>query len=499
MAGINISRMRPGAARPALSMILFAYVVFTGHARSEPAKDCDAKTPQAIYQAMKDKTNARKSYTATYHHSTYRGENREVYSKMRVTGKYIKSPALYWEKRLLVEASFPEQAGKGYQQCYSGAEDLTEVLMPGALRGLGVITMFPEDPKAYYINGENLKHKAIWNWLDKWDRMKRGGAMSATCQDLDGEIFWLLDIRGGPNSGPLYHHIRARIWVVQRFHFPRKFEVYAEGIKAPVIEYEFEEYALDAALAVKDVSFEGPAPGWQLVSPPGGKRLDGLKQEDPEFEGRQGPDKKAFVKMLDQALAQVKDYRTDMTVTLRYHRLRQYRESEFKGLNSGAFSNLIVHLEANYILLNAGEGFRIWRDPSRDGLLHVIPAGVYRVMGEQTFPLDDPRLFSPLGDNVTKLSFFAIRDELKARMKNARPIKTAYASHGESRGPWIEVTDKDPGAFMRPRVMRLLLDVRSHLPVRLDYRGYGDPHAFLTVKFENTGLNFKMKGSDFWK
>ena len=69
----------------------------------------------------------------------------------------VQEPAWYCDKRLWVQASFKEQAGEGFQECYTATEDMTNLLMPGALRLLGMIPMYPEDPKADYLNGEIVR------------------------------------------------------------------------------------------------------------------------------------------------------------------------------------------------------------------------------------------------------------------------------------------------------------------------------------------------------
>ena len=124
----------------------------------------------SAYTKLKQKTFSHNSYTAVYRHETYRGNRRQIYSRQRTSGRYLQEPAVYCLKRLAIEASFPEQAGAGYQECYRGKDDLTYLLMPGALRLVGVIKMFPEDPKSDYLNGENSKTGGVWTWFQKWDR-----------------------------------------------------------------------------------------------------------------------------------------------------------------------------------------------------------------------------------------------------------------------------------------------------------------------------------------
>ena len=468
-------------------------------ARTE-AGACGSLTPDQVYARLKQETFSHNTYTALYYQSTERGARHEVFVRGRLRGKYRQNPARWCEKRLSLEASFPEQAGPGTQECYSGQDDVDRLLMPGAYRVLGAIPMFPEDPKASYLNGENEKRIAVWKWFDNWDRMREGGRLAASCEQRRGKPTWVLTLVRGRNPDPLYHHQEVRIFVDPALWFPIRVETYAAQDPKPVMIYDFEEVKLDVPLSDNDLGFEGLAPRWNLVSVPGGPKLEALAQEEPSLKELPGLDPLGFAALLEQALAGVSDYATELTLELRYFRLRQARVDQFLYLKpSQAFSALTTHLETNYMLVNSGEGFRTVVDPARDRLLHVLPAGVYRVMGEQTFPTDDPRLFSALGDNLTELNFFFLRDELKQWLYSAQRIRVALAAYPEGKGPWLEITRPDPGIPAQPTVLRILLDDQTHLPLRLEYRGYDDAKGFLAIRFAKTQTNRGLKSQDLWK
>jgi hypothetical protein len=476
-----------------ISILLCAVVKVSG----APTRTCEDADPRLIYNTMKAEIASHRTYTATFSVISERGPRHRTYARYRVFGRYVREPARYCEKRLKMEASFPEQAGAGYQECYTEKDDMSRILMPGALRVLGVIPMYPEDPKADYINGENLKRAAVWEWFEGWDRLLEAGEIEAGCKDHGGEERLLITITGDPD--PVYGHDRVKIWADRETWFPVRVETCARGDEKPALVFEFEEVRLDVPLTDDDMEFEGLAPGWNLasVSIPEGPKLDGLETVEPKL-SEADFNARRFMDMLDKALSGVRDYETKMTVELRYGRLRQYREERFLFVRQGnAFSSLNTRLEANYILLNAGEGFRAVYDPARDGLLHVIPSGVYRVMGEQTFPLDDPRVFTAIGDNVTELNFFAIRDRLKKTLETSVETKAATAAYGKAKGPWIELAQKKKGVPKVPTVTRLLLDDMTRLPRRLEYRGYDDPRAYLAVTFDNTRVNLGVKKDGF--
>ncbi|HUT52219.1 MAG TPA: hypothetical protein VM658_02400 [bacterium] len=462
-----------------------------------PAGSCPKLSPEEIYARLKQETRSHQTYTAVFYHSTERGPKHEMYVHGRLSGKYLQAPAMWCEKRLELEASFPEQAGPGHQECYTAKDDMNRLLMTGAYRILGVITMFPEDPKASYLNGENMKNTAVWTWFKKWDRMREGGQLTARCSEYKGKPTWVLTIVRGTNPDPLYHHDEVRIFVDPDLWFPVRVETYVPDDSKPVVIYEFEEVKLDVGLTEADMTFEGLAPGWNLVPVPGGPALERLVQEEPKLQETPGLEPGSFLALLDRGLAATNDYTTDLTLELRYLRLRQYRQDQFQCLKTNrAFSAVTTHLETNYMLINSGEGFRTVYDPARDKLIHVLPAGMYRVMGEQTFPLNDPRLFSALGDDITDLNFFAIRDELKRRLDEARATKIGSAAYGALKGPWLEVTGQDLGIPAQPTVMRLMVDEKTRLPLRLEYRGYDDPRGYLTIRFSNTKINTGLKSED---
>jgi hypothetical protein len=483
-----------------LSLALMPRAGGAGASPDPGSSACEDLIPGQVYARLKNETLSHKTYTAVFFNSTERGKEHEIFVHNRVSGKYIQTPGMWCEKRLSLQASFPEQAGPGHQECYTASDDINRLLLPGAYRMLGIITMFPEDPKSSYLNGENMKRAAVWAWFDKWDRMMEGGQLKARCLERKGRPHWVLTIVRGRNPDPLYNHSEVHIWVDPELWFPIMVETYVPDDPKPVVIFDFEELHLDARLTEEDINFEGLAPRWNLVSVPEGPRLDKLAQEEPDIHDSPGLDQKRFMAMIEGALAELKDYTTEMTLELRYHRLRQYRRDGFNYIHQfKAFSSHTTHLETNYILLNSGEGFRTVYDPARDNMIHVLPAGIYRVMGEQTFPLDDPRLFSAMGDNIMDLNFFAILDELKRRLEGAEKTRVGLADYGDAKGPWIEFAIKDLRIPAYPTVMRILLDENTRLPLRLEYRGYDDPRGYLAIKFSNTRINTGLKSKDLWR
>jgi outer membrane lipoprotein-sorting protein len=482
----------PVRKRPALAgtiVVLWMALMIVFAAGSADAA-CPEMTPEQAYQRLKKEVLSRKSYTATYSYASERGADHEIYSRRKTTGRYLKDPARYCEKRLSMDASFKEQAGRGFQECYTGEDDITRLLLPGPLRLIGLVPLYPEDPKADYLNGENLKRSAVWTWFDKWDRMMKGGGLETECKEEGGASRLVLTIERGRVPDPVYNHDKAIIWINTETWFPVKVEYYVPGDPRPVLSYVFEEVRLDVPLTDKEMSFEGSAPKWSLISFPERPELNNINAEQPKLSRQGEQDKNSILEMLGGALEKIQDYATKMTVTLRYRRLRQVREEDFRYVReSGAFFVTTRELKANYVMPSGGPGFKMAYNPEVSPLIHIIPAGVFKNIGAQSFPPDDPRLFSAIGDSVTRLNFFAVKEELERRLKAAVRVRTVRAVYNGSSGPWIEVSEDDMGIPKRPTVMRLLLDGNTNLPLILEYRGYDDPDAFLSVRFEGTEVN----------
>jgi hypothetical protein len=193
---------------------------------------------------------------------------------------------------------------------------------------------------------------------------------------------------------------------------------------------------------------------------------------------------------LNQALAPIKDYSVTMNTRFRFHRLRLLKQDRYSFLAAEhAFKVETVSLAANYILLGSSAGSRMFYVPSRDPLIHLFPGGVYKVMGEQTFTRDDPRLFSSLGDNVQDLDFFTIRDRIQAKLASATVATSRSASPA---GILLELNTKVPAGPREPKIMRVLLDPQTFLPLQVGFRNYDDPQAFCQVEFSALKTNLGL-------
>jgi len=442
---------------------------------------------RALYERMRTELLRHQAYTGIYEDFSARGKNQEINAFRKVSVKCIQKPKWYCGTVLEARFSFPDNMTSGYQECYTEKDDLSRLLLPGAFRMLGPVVMYPEDPKAYYINGENLKYEGIWEFFAEWDRMLQGGSIAAEQVQLQDQPYWLLTLRRGEIPDPDYHLDTCKIWVDQATWFPMRQEYFRPDEAKAAHVYQYREVKLDAPLKPEDMKFQGLSMSWNLARPPGGQGLDQLKAPEIKLAPEPAPGIEELLQRMDQALAPIKDYTVTMNTRFRFHRLRLLKQDRYSFLTAErGFKVETVSLAANYILLGSTAGSRMFYAPSHDALIHLFPGGIYKVMGEQTFTRDDPRLFSSLGDNVQDLDFLAIRDRVKAKLAFS-DVTTAKSASPP--GILIELKTNVPTGLREPKLMRVLLDPQTSLPLQVGFRNYDDPLAFCQVDFSELKTN----------
>jgi outer membrane lipoprotein-sorting protein len=449
---------------------------------------------RALYERMRAELFRHQSYTAVYEDYSARGKNQEINAFRVVSVKCIQKPKWYCGTILEAKYSFPDQMTPGYQECYTEKDDLSRLVLPGAYRMLGVVLMFPEDPKAYYINGENLKSEGIWDFFSDWDRMLQAGAISAEPVQFKGQPYWLLTIRRGEIPDPDFHLDLCKIWVDPDTWFPMRMEYFRPGEPKAAHVYTYREVKLSAPLSAEDMNFQGLTMGWNLAKPAGGAGLGELAAPELKLAAEPAPDAEDLLKRFEEALQPIRDYTVTMSTRFRFHRLRLLKQDRYSYLRpERGFEVETLSLAANYILLGSTGGSRMFYAPSHDALIHLFPGGIYKVMGEQTFTRDDPRLFSSLGDNVQDLDFFTIRDRVRGKLADSE-VRTARSQ--EPAGILIELKTKILTGPREPKIMRLFLDPATSLPLRVEFRGYDDPQGFCQVDFSDLKTNTGLTAED---
>lgn len=451
---------------------------------SRPAQGEDGRE---LYERMRSELFRHQTYTAVYEDYSARGKNHEINAFRVVAVKCIQTPKWYCGTILESRFSFPDQMTPGYQECYTESDDLSRLVLPGPYRMLGVIPMFPEDPKAYYLNGENLKYEGVWDYFLEWDRMLKGGSLRAEPTQWQGKSFWLLTIQRGEIPDPDYHLDTCQLWVDPDTWFPMRLEYFRPAETRSARRIIYRELKLSAPLSAQDMKFQGLAPGWNLARPALGPGLDQLTPAEPKLVPGPAPAGPDLLTRFETALQPLQDYTAILSTRFRYHRLRLLKQDRYLYLRpEQAFALETISLAANYILLGASPGSRMFYAPGHSPLIHLLPAGIYKVMGEQTFTRDDPRLFSSLGDNVQNLDFFTLYERLKAK-SGAAELRTALST--EPAGWMLELKTLSPTGPREPKIMRLFLDPETSLPTRVEFLGYDDPQGFCQVDFSQIQMN----------
>ena len=102
------------------------------------------------------------------------GPNQSLHAHFVYEGKYINHPRIYYQKAIETEFNYPEQTTPGFQQIYREEGDMIYILPP-AYRALGVISIYPEDPKSYGPRGENTKTSGPWDFVNVIAEMAKNG------------------------------------------------------------------------------------------------------------------------------------------------------------------------------------------------------------------------------------------------------------------------------------------------------------------------------------
>jgi len=443
----------------------------------------------AVYERMRAELNKVGAYTSTWEEYSSRGKKHEMFTRRIMRGRLMKSPKHYCRTITKAETSFDEQCKEGFQECYTASDNLSKMVLPGAYRVVGEIPIFPEDPKAYYINGENLATSGVWDFFDNWDRMLEGGRLEVEESKRGGKSCWLLTIYRGSLPDPDYNLDTAKIWVDKKTWFPKRIEYLRPGESKAAAFLDFREINLNPGLTAEDMGFEGLTLKWNLAKPPGGEGLDKLKLADYQTSGDASAGAGELLQKMDLALASIKDYAVTMTTSHRLYRVRLLKTERFNYIKGAGFGLELYEVAANYILFLPAKGSRMYHVPRLSPLVHVVPSGVYRVVGEQTFSPTDPRLFTSMGDDVKDLNFFGIRDTINKRMKTSDVEAARVKSPA---GTMIRLESRVPVGPREPKVMIVVIDDNTSLPLRVDYRGYEDKDGFFQVDFAGLKTNLGL-------
>jgi hypothetical protein len=437
-------------------------------------------------EALKDCQMRFKLYAAN-------GKNNEMNFYSVQEGKYIHHPLYYYQRRDEVQASYKEQGGVGFQEIYRGDQDITEVLMPGAFRALGIVRLLPEDPKGYGMNGGNLKSMAPWDAMERFDRMAKKGKVTMSTATLNNKPYTVFEIVQNPGTYFIAGINRAKVFVDPQTNLINRFEQFRPGQEKPCAWSEYENLRVNTGITPEQLSFEGFKSPFSLVKSPPGSEVDPLltpvvrnKVAEP------APDTQAILEKFNKATDGINSYRADLAMRFRYKRLRLYREDRYAYNRKPYWFTLVTTAQkADYILLNHSAGAVLWIEPS-DNSIHIIGGGVQRILGEQVFSGTDYKFFSTLGDNPYELSFPNIQALLKGYFAGGKT--EAWTVDYKGKKMWeLQVTRAGEVWEHHPGKINLVIDPENNLPRVVQLSGYDDPRADMTLTVDNLKLNPGIK------
>jgi hypothetical protein len=472
---------------------IFVFIVFTALLSVSPSEEQKAAE---LFRRAVQTINRLSDCQVRYRDDNSFGPGQKLHAHFIYEGRYIRSPRFYYQRVLECEFNYPEQTTPGFQEIYREPEDLIFILPP-AYRALGVISMFPEDPKSYGPRGENTKSSAPWDFMNELAGLAQKGRVAVVDENYQGRDCLRFSIVGESGVWNRPGMERACLWVDKKTLLPVRIEKYERDWPKPVVVTEYESFAADTGLKPEQVRFEGLKNPLSLIKTPKAEEIEPLLKRVPRRklpEPAPGPEQ--ILHGFYEAVAGIANYRADLTMSFRYGRLRLYRADRFAYSREPYWFTLFTtEQRANYLLLSHSAGSALWYSPE-DKNLHLRGGGLQRLTGEQTFSGDDYKFYDQVGDNPYQLNFPELQKLVSGDFANAQA--RAWSVEYQGGKMWelelLRTSWTPPG---RPGKLNLIIDPESHLPAALELSGYDDPKAFIACTFSNLKLNQDLRPGEF--
>jgi len=458
----------------------------------------DQRSGEELFKSAVKVSSGLKDCVVKFQLSTSSGGSQDLRLYAEEDAKYLHSPLLYYQKRTKVEANYKEQATAGFQEIYRSDTDMVELLMPGALRALGVIRVYPEDPKTFGMNGGCLKNMAPWDVMDGVAEMARKGTLRFETALHKGKECLVFDVT---KSGVVGFHpnvSRVRLLIDAQTLLPVRLEEFFPGQSKASTWTEWTEFKANTGLVPGQIAFEGFKNPVSLIKSPLAKEIDPFLKPVPRTRlVEPAPEAKTLVGSFSKAADAISSYRADLTMSFRYGRLRLFRADRFAYHRSPYYFVLVTTAQkADYLLLNHSAGSVLWIDPAAR-TFHIIGGGVQRILGEQVFSESDYKFYSSLGDNPYELDFAHIQ----AMLPDFNLAKAEAWTVNHQGRKMHELKLERPGELppRTPGRINLVIDPETSLPRVIELSGYDDPQAYVAVTVDNikTGVELKPGQTKF--
>jgi len=472
----------------ALFLLMFAFLI-----SGAPADEQNAREQ---FQKVVEKVNSLKDCRVKFRLYTSSGKNHELHLFTAEEAKYLHHPLLYYARRDQVEANYKEQAQAGFQEIYRGDTDMTELLLPGAFRALGLIRIFPEDPKGFGMNGESLKSMAPWDSVEGFAEMAKIGKVELKDAALNNKKCLLFEITQNPGTYYYAGINHIHLYVDPQTLLPARFEQYYPNTDRPMAWMEYDSFQTNTGLTQDQIAFQGFKSPFSLITTPSAREVDPLLQ--PILRTRvpePAPDPQTILAGFNQTVDAIHSYRADLSMRFRYLRLRLFRQDRFAyNRNPCWFTLATTAQKADYILLNHSAGAVLWIDP-KDLNFHIIGGGVQRLLGEQVFSSNDYKFYSPLGDNPYEMDLVRLQGMLRNSFTNNRAESWTVEYQGKKMWEMKLVRTGETPA-RHPGKINLVIDPETNLPRVIELSGYDDPKAIMAMTIDNIKLNLPLKPAE---
>jgi outer membrane lipoprotein-sorting protein len=451
----------------------------------------DKKTGDLFNQAVKT-VNSLKDCSVKYRDDNTAGPEQRLRAHFVYEGKYINHPRLYYQRVLECEFNYPEQTTPGFQEMYKEDGDMIYILPP-SYRALGMISLYPEDPKSFGPRGENTKSSGPWDFVNEVAAIAKNGKLGLESSKVEGRDCYCFEAVQSQGSFYRVGINRARLCVDQKTLLPVRIEKFEPNWPKPVVSTTFEEFKPNTGLTPDDLKFEGLKNPFSMIKTPSGAEFEAQIKTAPRTKLKdQGPEPQAVLQSFGAAADKINDYRADLTMGYRYYRLRLYREDRFAYHRNPYWFTLYTTVQkANYLLLSHSAGSALWYSPA-DKNLHLVGGGVQKIMGEQVFSGIDYKFYDNTGDNPYQLDFPSLKKIIAESFTNDKA--RAWITDCQGKKMWeLELyrTGQTPPLWFGK--INLVIDPETGLPAVLELSGYDDPKALVAMTFSNIKTNTGTK------
>ena len=448
-----------------------------------------------VFDQMAAAVDQVKDYQAEWHHFSSTGGARPLSARKNSQGKFLRSPALSYEKILTNDNNFKDPLDAKTQMIYDSRTRELKMLLSGSRRLLGVVHVFGEDSQCLWLNGETLQHESLWEQVADWRAKRESGTLALRTESYQGRDFFVLSLGFPAESlGARPEITRIEIWVDAGRHLPLRYRGFVAGEAQPVLDHELTKLETNVGIKPEGIAFEGlslwsfPA---QFVAPATG--LENLRfQPLPVAAEAKPPSFDQVQEHFAEALAPVKDYRAELRLGERYFRVKTRGKIAAQVIKAPFFFRFDFEpdFRINHLHLASPGGKVCYR--RNEHSYATLGGGAMRLVGVQLTDVDYRRFDFTFGEGLDSLNLFALLERMKW-----------YSAHGQVSTEMVQLGGKAcPRAVMtrsgQPRVgeiqnLAVVFNPETWLPLRLEYSGSQDPEGFGLIEYQSILTNLGLK------